>query len=183
MPAAEDSEHTVLSRAARGDPAAFEVIVRRHQAMVYSIGWHYLANAHIAEELAQDVFLQLHQRLGEIESPAHLTQWLRKVAVHRAIDETRRRRLQPRTGLERVPELADRREPGDPMLRGLLARLVAKLPDQSRMIVVLRYGEDLDAPEIAELLRIPAATVRTRLHRALAVLRRRLEKTQTGVVL
>lgn len=180
MPEAADSETAMLFRAARGDPAAFEQIVRRHQAMVFSIAWHYLGNRDLAEDLAQEVFLLLHRRLDEIESAAHLVQWLRKVAVHRSIDETRRRRFQPLTGIDGLPEPADRSQPDDPLLRGLLARLLSRLPARSRMIVVLRYTEELDPAEIAELLRIPVGTVKSQLHRSLAVLRRRLERMHKG---
>lgn len=180
MPEAADSESTTLFRAARGDPAAFEQIVHRHQAMVFSIAWHYLGNRDLAEDVAQEVFLLLHRRLDEIESAAHLVQWLRKVAVHRSIDETRRRRFQPLTGIDGLPEPADRSQPDDPLLRGLLARLLSRLPARSRMIVVLRYTEELDPTEIAELLRMPVGTVKSQLHRSLAVLRRRLERMHKG---
>lgn len=180
MPEAADSESGTLFRAARGDPAAFEQIVRRHQAMVFSIAWHHLGNRDLAEDLAQEVFLLLHRRLDEIESGAHLVQWLRKVAVHRSIDETRRRRLQPLTGVERLPEPVDGGQPDDPLLRSLLARLLSRLPPRSRMIVVLRYTEDLDLAEIAEVLGIPVGTVKSQLHRSLAVLRRRLARMRKG---
>src|SRR4051812_994237 len=54
----------------------FESIVRSHQAMVYSIAYHFFRNEHLAEEVAQDVFLQLYEQLATIESPSHLTAWL-----------------------------------------------------------------------------------------------------------
>src|SRR5262245_48357983 len=94
---------SVLRRAAAGEDAAFEALVREHQAMVYSIARHYLHDRALAEELAQEVFLQLHRNIKSIESPAHLVFWLRKVASHRAIDQSRRLRLRPRVGLDSAP--------------------------------------------------------------------------------
>jgi RNA polymerase sigma-70 factor (ECF subfamily) len=143
--------------------------------MVYSIAWNYLHDTALAEEIAQEAFLELHRSLPRIESEAHAVHFLRRVAVHRAIDEGRRRRWQSRAGLEDAPEPVAPATVGDPLLDGALRRLVDSLPSRSRMIVVLRYQEDLEPGEIAETLGIPVGTVKSNLHRSLAVLRKRLQ--------
>ena len=102
-----DQAEDALARSARGDPVAFEEIVRQHQAMVFSIAYHFLGDAPDAEEVAQDVFLKLHRNLPAIKSAAHLTAWLRKVTTHRSIDQARRRGPSPPLSLDDVPELAD----------------------------------------------------------------------------
>ena len=61
-----------LARATEGDQAAFAEIVRQHQAMVFSLAYHFLHDRGVAEELAQEVFLELHRHFGTIESPRHL---------------------------------------------------------------------------------------------------------------
>src|ERR1043166_9912621 len=71
----------------------FEGLVRRHQAMVFSIAYHFLQDRSTAEELAQDVFLQLHRHLDAMQSADHVTFWLRRVPTHRCIDYSRRRRF------------------------------------------------------------------------------------------
>jgi RNA polymerase sigma-70 factor (ECF subfamily) len=152
----------------------FAQIVREHQSMVYSIALRFLRNPETAEELAQDVFLHLYRHLDRIESPAHLTQWLRRVAVHRAIDETRRRKLRPRIGLDDAPEPATAAEDGDPLLSNLIARVLDGLPERSRAIVVLRYQEDMDPSGIADMLDMPLGTVKSHLHRTLSLLRDKL---------
>ncbi|TLY63163.1 MAG: sigma-70 family RNA polymerase sigma factor, partial [Gammaproteobacteria bacterium] len=81
----------VLRRASQGDQRAFAEIVREHQGMVLSIGWHFFADRALAEDLAQEVFLQLYQGLPAIQSTSHLTHWLRRTAVHRCIDHSRRK--------------------------------------------------------------------------------------------
>lgn len=156
----------------------FATIVREQQAMVYSIGWHFLRDRSIAEELAQDVFLQLHKNLGSIESPAHLTNWLRRVMTQRCIDHARRARLRPRVGLEDAPEPAARTAERDPLLSTMLDRQIARLPERSRMIVILRFQEEMEPAEIAETLGIPVGTVKSNLHRALALMRGRMEKAK-----
>jgi RNA polymerase sigma-70 factor (ECF subfamily) len=80
------------SRAGEGD---FASLVRQHQAMVFSIAWHFLRDRAVAEELAQEVFLALYQHLGTFESPEHILFWLRKVTTHRALDVTRSRQRRP----------------------------------------------------------------------------------------
>ncbi len=153
----------------------FAGLVRRHQAMVYSIGWHFLHDRPLAEELAQEVFLQLHQHRAEIHTEEHAEYWLRKVAARRAIDFLRRRQRQPQVGLDDVPEPASAAPAGaDPMLSDRLRRLVASLPEKARMVVVLRYMEDLEPVEIADALGMPVRTVKSHLQRSLALLREKL---------
>src|SRR5215813_6852124 len=85
------------------DAQDFADLVRRHQSMVFSIARHFLADRATAEELAQDVFLQLHASLPTLKSEEHVTFWLRKVTAHRCIDYQRRRKL-PQVSLEDAPE-------------------------------------------------------------------------------
>ncbi len=169
-----DQPEHALARAQRGDHAAFGELVREHQSMVYGLACHFLRDATIAEELAQDVFLELFQRLERIQSPEHLRFWLRRVASNRCIDATRRRRLRPQQGLDDVPEPAARADTGDPMLSDLLRRYVGALPETPRMVVILRFQEDLDPGEIADLLEMPVNTVKSHLQRSLALLRDKL---------
>jgi RNA polymerase sigma-70 factor (ECF subfamily) len=166
-----------MTREAETTPAEcppFADLVRQHQGMVFSIAWHYLRDRTLAEELAQDVFLQLHRHMTEMESAAHVAFWLRKVACHRAIDCARRRKLRPQVSLDDVPEPSTPAAPGDPMLTGMLRRLVGSLPEKQRMALILRYQEDMDPAEIAQVLNVPVRTVKSNLQRSLAMLRQKL---------
>ena len=77
---------SLLGRARQGDDMAFAALVRTHQASVFSIGLRMLNRRDAAEDLAQDVFLQLYRKLDSIESVEHLGFWLRRVAANLAID-------------------------------------------------------------------------------------------------
>ena len=77
----------------------FAQVVADNQSLVFSIAVRFLRDREGAEELAQDVFLQLYRKLRQIESPAHATGWLRRAICHRCIDESRKRRLRPRVGV------------------------------------------------------------------------------------
>jgi RNA polymerase sigma-70 factor (ECF subfamily) len=159
-----------------GFDASFAEIVRTNQAMVYSIGWHLLRDMAAAEELAQDVFLALYENLGSLESRAHVVNWLRRAMTHRSIDYSRRSRLRPRLGLESVQEPAGPSSDSDPLMSGHLESLIARLPERARQIVVLRYQEDLEPTEIAELLGLSVGAVKSNLHRSLAWMRGRMER-------
>ena len=155
----------------------FASLVRQHQAMVFSICWHVLRDRAVAEELAQDVFLSLHQHLDTLESPEHVLFWLRRVTSNRALDVLRRRQRRPMVSLDSAPEPVAVSAPGDPMLGTALRKLVAALPEKARAIVVLRYQEDLDPAEIARVLGIPVGTVKSQLQRALALLREKMSRS------
>lgn len=154
----------------------FEDLVREHQAMVFSLAYHFLRDRGVAEEIAQEVFLSLHRNLARVESAAHALFWLRQAAVRRSIDEARRRSRRPQVTLEEVPEPRARATVGDPMMGAVLRRLVASLPETPRLVMVLRYQEDLDPPDIARVLEMPLATVKSHLHRSLLLLREKLER-------
>jgi RNA polymerase sigma-70 factor (ECF subfamily) len=154
----------------------FSEIVRRHQAMVYSIALHFLSDPGAAEELAQDVFLQLHATLHGMKSNDHVKFWLRKVTSHRCIDFKRRFRPSQVT-LDEAPELIAPRPTDDLLLSHKLRQLVASLPERPRLIVILRYQEDMSTEDIAEILAIPAATVKSHLQRSLAMLREKVIRT------
>src|SRR5690242_14977468 len=142
--------------------------------MVVSLARRYLRDPETAEEIAQDVFLQLYRQLHRIQTPEHATFWLRRAICHRSIDESRRRKLRPRLGLENIPEPPVESSAPDTLLNERLRRLVSALPDMPRMIVLLRYQEDLDPADIAALLEMPVSTVKSHLHRSLVVLREKL---------
>ena len=94
----------------------------------------FLRDPAAAEEVAQDVFLELHKRLGTLTSPEHVTFWLRKVTSHRCIDYARRRRW-AQVSLDEVPEMRGDTATADPLLARSLGRLVASLPETARMVV------------------------------------------------
>jgi RNA polymerase sigma-70 factor, ECF subfamily len=169
-------EGEVLQRAAAGDAAAFEQIVREHQSMVFSLACYFLHDAARAEEIAQEAFLRLYQNLDRIVSPAHLVQWLRKVTWRCAIDESRRNSHQPTVSLEDAPEPEVEPKGGDLLAEESVRVMVASLPPRPRMMVILRYQEELELAEIAEVMGVPLNTVKSSLNRALGVLRSKLTR-------
>jgi len=141
--------------------------------MVFSIALRVVGDRSSAEEVAQDVFLELHAKLPDLESPEHVRFWLRRVAAHRSIDFVRKRARRPEDSCDpnELPELAVEDDPGDPLLSRQLRQLVASLPTVQRTVIVLRYQEELTPDEIAATLSMPVATVKSHLQRTLRLLR------------
>lgn len=161
----------MLVRAALDDPEAFAAIVDRYKAMVFSVGYHFFQNRSLAEDLAQEVFLELYRRLKRIESDAHLAFWLRRAISNKCIDRARWSRTHSDVALDAVPELRADAAPADPFLAERLRRRVQALPEKKRLVVILRFQEELELAEIAEILQMPLNTVKSTLHRTLALLK------------
>ena len=168
----------LLTRALSGDRAAFAALVRAHQRTVFSLALRMLADRHAAEDLAQEVFLQLYRNLSAVSSAAHLGFWLRKVTMHRAIDRLRRTpRYESAAPEEAAAAAAGESPESDPMLERRLRALVRELAPAARAVVLLRYQEDLDPAEIARTLKMPLNTVKSHLKRSLAQLRERMSES------
>jgi RNA polymerase sigma-70 factor (ECF subfamily) len=166
-------------------PRPFDQVLREQQSMVFSIAYHFLRERAAAEEVAQDVFLQLHRRFTEFKSDSHISFWLRKVTSHRCIDYVRKEKSQPAGGLgvsledAPTPSVSERQE--DHFLNRRLQTLIASLPEKPRMVMVLRYQEDLMPEEIASLLDMPVRTVKSHLQRSLAMMREKIDRSMGDV--
>lgn len=154
----------------------FRTLVERNQSMVFSIALRALNQREMAEDLTQEVFLSLHENLASIESEDHARNWLRRTAANRSIDEIRRLKYRRGPALDQVAEPAVDAEESDPMLMAQLRESVASLPPLSRMLTIMRFQQELEPREIAAQLDMPVATVKSRLHRTMKLLRGKLEK-------
>jgi RNA polymerase sigma-70 factor (ECF subfamily) len=158
-------------------PVEFAALVREHQAMVFSLACRFLHNRQQAEEIAQETFLRLYQNLDSVGSAGHLVHWLRQVTWRLCIDELRRRQPQVGASIDEIGEPAAESVETDVLLSSRIRRLVASLPASFRMAVIHRYQEDMVPSEIAEVLEIPVNTVKSKLQRALAMLRGKLDRS------
>ena len=122
----------------------FEQLVDEHQSMVFSLAWRMTGDRGLAEEVAQDVFLELDRHMERIESPEHALNWLRRVAMNRSADALRRRKVR---GLDLWVDIEDKHgapaEERQSALGTRLEHLLSTLPEAQRAALVLRYQEDL----------------------------------------
>lgn len=157
----------------------FASTLHRHKARVYSIAFRILGESGAAEEVAQDVFLELHRSLPRLESEQHVLAWLRRVTCHRATDALRRRAARGGAIWNEPDEsaLAVSGPPAPSPLMNRVERLLFTLPPAQRTVIVLRYQEDMEPEDIAIELGLPLATVRSHLQRGLHLLRGKAERT------
>jgi RNA polymerase sigma-70 factor (ECF subfamily) len=170
----------------RTEAAEFRGLVERHQRMVFSLALRVTGEYGTAEEVAQDVFLELFRSAERLSGEDHVRFWLRKVTVHRATDALRRQAHRPESHAEEWMDDAAADGDGDAgvgtVLEARLEELLGSLPEQMRIAVVLRYQEEMLPDEIGKLLGQPVATVKSNLQRGLKLLRRKAEITMKEYV-
>lgn len=164
-----------LQRARTGDRDAFEQLLLDHKAHVFTLALRLTGQRADAEDLAQDVFVQLHAALAQISSPAHLRHWLLRTVSHRAIDRLRLRARQGQSvsleALTGSPQDVAPAAAEDPLAAARVHRLLLRLQPDARAVLLLRYQEDLDTAEIAAVLEMPVNTVKSHLRRSIEWLR------------
>jgi RNA polymerase sigma-70 factor (ECF subfamily) len=162
----------------------FRRLIETHQRMVFSIALRVTGDYSTAEEVAQDVFLELHRSGESLFSEDHVRYWLRRVATHRAIDARRRKAVRPEAAAEEWVEEQHVREASesDVGLQARLEDLLRTLPEPMRVAVVLRYQEEMAPDEIARLLGQSLASVKSHLHHGLKLLRRKAAVTMKEYV-
>jgi RNA polymerase sigma-70 factor, ECF subfamily len=177
----EEVVHSVLA----GDTAMYEILMRRHNQRLYRVARAILRDDAEAEDLIQDTFVRAYQHLSQFEGRAKFSTWLTRIAVNEAL--ARRHRLSLHKELEPMSEhqgekmdrfasaapSPEQQASSSETLR-ILENAVAALPEIYRTVFVLRDVEDMDTGETAAALNISEENVKTRLHRARALLRKKL---------
>ena len=184
---AVDPDGELVERWRAGDEVAFETLVRRHERRVFGLALRMLGSREEAEDVAQEVFLNLHRSGHRFRQEARFSTFVYRVAVNAALN--RRRALGRRRA--RLEGLTQRQAGGDDLpyappdpensilgseLRARLQREILELADALRTPLVLHDIEGLPYAEIASILEVAEGTVKSRIHRARRALRRRLGK-------
>jgi RNA polymerase sigma-70 factor (ECF subfamily) len=174
-PRGQEGLEQLLQRARDNDREAFRQLVAACQARVYSVALRLTAQHADAEELAQDVFVQLHASLWRIGDVEHLRKWLLRAIYHRSIDRLRQRERQgqrlPLEVLDGSPEGQAPETGADPLAASRLYQLLLRLQPDARAVVLMRYQDDLDPVDISAVLDMPLNTVKSHLRRSLEWLR------------
>jgi RNA polymerase sigma-70 factor, ECF subfamily len=162
-----DADAWLVRRARGGDLDAFEALVRRHQQRAYRIALRIVGNPEDAEDVTQEVFVQVWATMAGFVGSAAFSTWLYRVVVNRSLNHRRGRRP-----TEALPDgdHPDRAGTADTVIArervAATARAVAALPGDLRAVFVLRQLEGLSYEEIGAILDLPEPTVRGRLARA-----------------
>jgi RNA polymerase sigma-70 factor (ECF subfamily) len=173
----------LLYAARTGDNDAFTALYERYSVLVFRTAYLLLGDAGRAEDVTQEVFVRLYQRLGDYQPErAAFSTWLHRITVNACLN-ARRPRLLAWLSIERAPDLPISTPP--PVELALhseeqrqIWQAVQQLPLKLRAAVVLRYYHDLSYEEVAQALGCPVGTVRSRLHAAHARLHDMLQEDQ-----
>lgn len=177
-----DSE--LISRAAGGDPTAFQALVERHRSMVYRVAYQFAGNHHDAEDIAQEVFIKVYRSLDRFRQDAQLSSWMYRIVMNACIDH-RRRQLPAGSApfgeeaeqkllntIEETPGPEERAYAGE--LGQVLETQIGRLPHGQRIVFIMRHHQGLKLWEIAEALGLAEGTVKRQLHAAIHRLREAL---------
>jgi RNA polymerase sigma-70 factor (ECF subfamily) len=179
----------LISRAAGGDPSAFQALVERHRSMVYRVAYQFAGNHHDAEDIAQDVFIKVYRSLDRFRQDAQLTSWMYRIVMNACIDHRRRQRSaiaapfgdEAEHRMLNTPE--DTPGPEDRAYAGELGQVleseIRRLPNGQRIVFIMRHHQGMKLCEIAEALGLAEGTVKRQLHAAVHRLRQAL--TQANV--
>jgi RNA polymerase sigma-70 factor (ECF subfamily) len=174
-------EQGLTRRAAQGDAAAFEEIVRMHQRALYGVVLGIVGNPLDADDLTQEAFIRAHRRLASFRAESSLKTWLTRIAINAARDFLRRQRLRGLLPLgRRHEERVAHQAPGaeerlmSRQLEENVAGFMATLSERERTIFSLRFIGGHSLAEISQITSANLSTVKTHLYRALAKARERL---------
>lgn len=175
--AVEQSDAELARQALAGSETAYRDLVARYATPAVNFVYRFVRDRSLAEDLAQEGFLRVYQRLGTYDPERKFSSWFFQVLRNITIDYLRVNRL-PTASLDELQDESGRQaavdrdsvSPEQAAQQGELAvamaAALARIRPEYRECVVLRYQEGLTHPEIAEILRLPSGTVKTYLHRA-----------------
>ena len=166
-----ERDRLLLARARGGDPAAFEELYRLHAPAVLRMALRFAGREAEAQDVLQEAFLHVLDRLATLELSAQLTTYLYPVVrnLARRAREKAGRLATDEDALRALEDLAA--EPRAEGADGELGAALRRLPEEKREVVLLRFVDGLTVAEIAHALEVPEGTVKSRLHHALAALR------------
>lgn len=185
----EAGDMALVRRALARDPDAFRAIIKTHNQRLYRIARGVVRNDAEAEDVLQETYMRAFSSLGAFRGEASLSTWLSRIAINEALGRLRKRKRivampgNPETQIIRFPLNQNDVNPSDDPERtmaqrqilGLVERATDRLPDVYRTVFVARVIEGLSIEETADLLGVKPETVKTRLHRARALVRKALD--------
>ena len=184
-------EAALLDQCRRGNAGAFERLVALYENKVYNLAFRMVGNYEDASDIAQEAFLKVYTSLDQFRGESSFSTWLYRVVSNACLDELRRRARHRAISIDTPVSAEDpstRQIPsGDPEpghaieraeVRTAVQQGIMELPDDHRIILVLRDIHGLSYEEIAQVLDMPLGTVKSRLNRARLGLRDRLQGTE-----
>ncbi len=182
----EEKEELLIERAKKGDVSAFSELIKKYERYVLNLVYRTLGRAEDAEDIAQETFVKAYLHIKKFKGESKFSTWLSKIAMNLCMDKIRERSNReenleegvwltiPQDNYYSPEETVERLE-----IQEKIKNAVSSLPEDLRMVFILREFEDLSYQEISEILNIPMGTVESRLHRARMRLKSLLKDLKT----
>jgi RNA polymerase sigma-70 factor, ECF subfamily len=188
MPQVDDQ--TLVERVRAGDARAFEELVARYENKVYRLAIKLTRNEALAEEVLQEVFIKIYEKLDSFRGESALSSWIYRIAANASFSKLNLEKRHQHADLEETMPAAEatlhersdagQDAPDRPLLSeealGVISRAIERLPEDFRVVITLRDVEGLPNEEVGRILELSVPAVKSRLHRARLLLRKRLGK-------
>ena len=178
-----NDEPSLIARAQRGDAQAYELLVRQHEQIAFRAAFLITRDEHEAADTAQDAFLRAYRALRSFKSGQPFRPWLLRIVTNQALNRVKATRRRERMVERYTQEVIVRQE--NPSPEGAAAereqndhliQVVNRLAPDEQLLIALRYFLELPESEVAETLKVPLGTVKSRLHRTLGRLREIIQR-------
>ena len=173
----KNDDVAIIRRILAGDEAAFAELVNKYQKPVHTLAWRKIGDFHIAEDITQDTFLKVYQRLSTLKDPNQFSGWLYVITANLCATWLRKKRIQTQpledTETTMIQEDAysqhvteERSKTASESQREVVKQLLAKLKESERTVMTLHYLGEMTVAEISRFLGVSASTIKSRLRRA-----------------
>ncbi len=153
-----------------GNKQAYAHIIDKYKNRLYATILRMTRNPQNAQDLVQEAFIKVYQQLNKYDQKGSFSSWIYRVAINHCMDEFRKKSYKMKQAEINEEKIVNTNHPEVVFLKKeksrQLERLIATLPEDERMIILLRYVSELSYNEISELIEIPLSDVRSKLHRA-----------------
>ena len=169
MRLAKQTNIAVLKEIRRGNASAFNTLVAEWQDAIHRFAYRFFYDADDAQEITQKTFIQVYSNLGQLDDPGKFSSWIYRIAKNLCLDELKRAGRKKSSPLELVKhERAHNVNPSKKMETKELGEWIQKaliaIPEEQRVIIIMKEYEELTFKEIAEILDEPESTVKSRLY-------------------
>ncbi len=183
------SDVELINRILAGNDSAFADLVRKYQKQVHALVWRKIGDFHIAEEITQDAFLKVYQKLPTLRNPNQFSGWLYVIATRQCLAYLRKKRIVAESleemGTDMIEETAysqyiaaEQAKANVDAQREVVQKLLAKLKESERTVIILHYFGDMTCSEISRFLGVSPSAIKSRLSRA----RQRLRKEEPMIL-
>ncbi|SEM54232.1 RNA polymerase sigma-70 factor, ECF subfamily [Mesobacillus persicus] len=175
-----EEERQWIEEVLAGNKQAYAQIINKYKNQLYATILRMTKNPQDAQDLVQEAFIKVYHQLGKYEGKGTFSSWIYRVAINHCMDEFRKKRYKMQQLEISEDQVVNSNHPEVIFMKKeknrQLEKLIGTLPEEERIIILLRYVNELSYSEISELVEVPVSSVRNKLHRAKKKLRETIKR-------